>query len=193
MDFDTVSLTKGYKLYRGSAQAIQPITRQMWFTQDPKEAQIYGNVKEYELVTPVNLVRLDMVDNILKLTAVASEKDPQVVTAIKSSFQLYDNTLIRNSESHHDKAILNFICRLGFNGFFSQPIHKSTDNNVFFHSEIGLCDARKQINLVKSIDLGFNPHGADMHAYKLKEARDAALTKRHWDDDADDYKPRRLF
>jgi hypothetical protein len=86
---------------------------------------------------------------------------------------------------------LNFICtELGQQGFMSTPIKKDTDGTVFFHAEIGLCDARNYIEQVGMLDLEV---GERTHAYNLKQARARAKARRPVSTDDDGDISRKLF
>lgn len=188
MEYNTIIYQKDSKLYRGSAANSQSIVKQMWFTPDIESAEIYGNVFEYHLKKPIILLKMDDPSNILKLTEEAARQNKNnVIDALSVSFKIINGEILRNSEPEEDKLILNFICSLGLAGFISKPIRKNIEGTSFFHSEVGICDARDVVEQIGKISTNTR---VDVHAYKLKMAREEKRKRRSI---SDDVKPRKLF
>lgn len=175
MNFTFKYYNKGDEIYRGSSNKYQEIQNIMWFTPDIKSASIYGYVYKYIIKSPVKLLSMDDPDNILNLGILATQNNKSdVYHALNRSFKLISNNkkIIRNSESEDDRLILSFICKMGFEGFSSNSISKSEENNDSkFHPELAICNSKKYVEQIELVNQdSYNP-GLLAHSLSLKESR----------------------
>jgi hypothetical protein len=147
-----IVIDKGKKLYRGSSEnynkPFSPNRRAVFFANSQNNAGIYsGYVTEYILTHNANVLNMGSANTIEWLISkAASEK---LKSAIKKAFRIANNRNVRRfSKMKYDAHVAEFICRLGYDGYYA-PRLRTKYPQGHFSSETVLCNPSKFLRVSK--------------------------------------------
>ena len=139
-------LPREERLYKGLSDLsrVTNIGSYEWYGLSIETAETYGHIYVYSNNVPLKLFAMDERSNIeLLLMSARLQGRYDVIDSLKETFKLYDSeeNVIRNSESEHDKIVVEFLCKNGYEGYGSDKMQKALNSDDFFHSEICICNA----------------------------------------------------
>jgi len=107
----------------------------------------YGQVTVMRTIKPLHLLNLGDSDTVVHLMSLTN--NDTVLKSIKKSYRVSNSPLVtRSSKLNYDVKVANFICSLGYDGFWT-PKLKQKYGNKKFHQEIVLCHPRSCLRVVK--------------------------------------------
>lgn len=157
------SIPSGVILYRGSFREASESksfinkppnymkNRPYFFLYDNNGKNIanraYGQVTVLQTINKVKLINMGDPRSIQML--LQHTNDPKIIKSIMKSFRISNNNqVVRKSTLEHDVAVVNFICTLGLDGFWTPKLRQKYGNKKF-HQEIVLCHPKKHLRVVK--------------------------------------------
>lgn len=147
------SIPENEKLYRGTKYRDTLVGAQhKFFAFTPEEAAQYGSVTEYRAKRELKLVALDQPNDAFFELAAGETAEVEIETkrgtssrtvTIHSILQRHygfnnSGPRKRYSDNKYDSAVVDFICRLGFDGYAIVKRMK-TDFDGEFHPEVAIC------------------------------------------------------
>ena len=139
-------LPREQRLYKGLSDLsrVTNIKSYEWYGLSIETAETYGHIYIYSNNVPLKLFAMDERSNIeLLLRSARLQGRQDVIDSLKETFKLYEaeENVIRNSEDEHDRKVVEFLCKNGYEGYGSDKMQKALNSNDFFHSEICICNA----------------------------------------------------
>jgi hypothetical protein len=139
-------LPREQRLYKGLSDLsrVSNIRSYEWYGLSIETAETYGHIYIYSNNIPLKLFAMDERSNIeLLMTSARLQERQDVLDSLKETFKLYEaeENVIRNSEDEHDRIVVEFLCRNGYEGYGSDKMQKALNSSDFFHSEICICNA----------------------------------------------------
>lgn len=147
-------LPQGKKLYRGSSQnhgePFNTSRRAVFFANSRNNASIYsGYVTEYTLTEDAYILNMGSADTIEWLLKKA--KSDRLKYAIKKAFRISVNRSVRRfSRMKYDAHIAEFICRLGFDGYYA-PRMRTKYKEGYFAAEYVICNPHKFLKVSRAL------------------------------------------
>lgn len=137
-------LPKGKKIYRGSyfdySKPFSSNRRAVYFANTRNNAEIYsGFVTEYTLTKNAHVLNMGDANTVRKLIGMAASD--RLKHHIKKAFRVANNSnnVRRFSKMKYDAYVAEFICRLGYDGYYAPRLRTKLPQGSF-GSEIVLCD-----------------------------------------------------
>ena len=129
-------------------------------------AKYQGNkIHTYVTKKPLKLINMSKVNSIKMLLNSANEN---AELAIKKSFRISNNKVLRKSKLKHDVVVSRLLCKLGYDGYYAPRMDRP--NGGKFHQEIMLCNPRDKIRYVKS-EVPFKPLAPRVNTYESPPKR----------------------
>jgi len=148
-------IRKGSHIYRGSsveARFAQPggspsFLRNLpvYFTNKNNNAETYGRIVKYEVIDTIHL--LDMSNPMVIRDLISLARSTNVKTAIKKAFRVANNKVGRFSRIKYDIHVAQFICKLGYDGYYAPELKNAKMSEGKFHSEIVLCHPKRVLRV----------------------------------------------
>lgn len=140
---EEIRLPSGTRIYRGDTGFYLGESRGtrkvVFFGLRPEEVEEYGIVAIYETREDLHLLDLGQVDTLSYLLELAP---PEVEEDIRLSFSRH-----RDSEPHRDRRVAEWICTLGYHGYFAPFLE--TEMGGSFHPEIAICDPSVKVSFIE--------------------------------------------
>jgi len=152
----TVTIPSNFTLYRGdrssdSYKKPDPVyflygNDGYNITQSAYAKHIGTHVFEYKTTKPLHLLDMSRVDNVRFLISRALN-NPDLLGSLGKSFAVSDNgtMVLRSSKKHHDLVVSEFVCSLGYDGYYAPRLKYRKFATGTFHQEIVLCAASNKI------------------------------------------------
>lgn len=158
-------LRKGTHIYRGSSNEAgyarpggsPSYLRNLpvYFTNANANASSYGRIVEYEVIETVRL--LDMSKSAVIRGLINMARSANVRTAIQKAFRVANNnTVQRFSRIKYDIHVAQFICKLGYDGYYAPRMKNAKLSQGTFHPEIVLCHPKRVLRVATV----YNAHAA---------------------------------
>mgnify|MGYP001208829309 FL=1 len=135
------------KIYRGGFPGDMQSNAFFGFNVD--HVKQYGSVTEYTINRDLKVLALMEMDETSNFYTSAT---PNIKNALEESFLKIneDGNRIRDSIPAYDYAVVNYLCKKGFQGYAMHDGYK-TDSKGTFHAEIVICNCFDTVNMRKKI------------------------------------------
>lgn len=160
--YNLVNFKKNSNLYRVARNPVAASNKTAYFmfgkTAFNKTQQYYSKasgsyVYTYKTTKALRLIKLDTIKSVKFLLNEAVNNS--VRNKINGSFKIVKNRVVRNSNMIRNKAVSNFVCSLGFDGYIANELNKTEGG--LFHQELVLCNPFEKITIIDSQISGTAP------------------------------------
>ena len=157
----TIELPANFKLYRGTRNIFNYERESpVYFVHGPNAPNIAENayakpgtgakVLEFKTNKKIKLLDMSKPDTIVFLMNRASNNNG-LLTSLAKSFSVRNGQVVRSSKLHHDTAVSNMVCRLGFDGYYAPRLKERKTTQGYFHPEIVLCGAKNKVSVTRRL------------------------------------------
>jgi hypothetical protein len=142
-------IERGTVLYRGGTTGLRNLP--VFFALNRNTANVYGQVSAYRVRRNLKLLNMGSPYVIRELHSLAANKI--VNKSLQKAFRLNGNNGVRRfSRIKYDIHVAQFVCKLGYDGYYAPELRNAKTTQGKFHPEIVLCAARQDLNFVEKFN-----------------------------------------
>lgn len=131
-------------IYRGGK--ISDLRDNAFFGFNVDHVKQYGNVSEYKINKPLEVLALMEMDTNSKFYKSAPEN---IKNALKNAFSINESKKIRISDPGDDYAVVNYLCDEKYHGYAMHSNYK-TDSGSKFHAELVICNCTQHTDMINA-------------------------------------------
>jgi hypothetical protein len=161
-------------VYRGGN--FSEMHENAFFGFNVNDVKQYGNVMEYKINKGLKVLAIMQMNQ----TSTLYQNAPSDIKhALDNAYGMSLNASkkIRNSEPKWDFAVVNYICKMGYQGYAINNLCKTEKGGVF-HGELVICNSGNNIQSPKRKSLGDAPRlqGKNRHSYNDENTNSLPIT-----------------